>query len=82
MIDQTRRRFLGAGLAFVAAPMIVRATSLMPIRSIARFPGWTYYESKIPWSVAEYEILEQYVSRFWSADWLVTVSKGTNVVIA
>lgn len=31
-----RRRFLGACIATIAAPAIVRAESLMPVRSIAR----------------------------------------------
>lgn len=31
----TRRAFIGTGLAFLAAPAIVRATSLMPVKAFA-----------------------------------------------
>jgi hypothetical protein len=34
MIAQSRRQFLRTGLAFLAAPAIVRASSLMPVKSL------------------------------------------------
>lgn len=38
-MDLTRRRFLSAALAVAAAPMIVRAASLMPVRALPIHPG-------------------------------------------
>jgi len=42
MIAHSRRHFLRTGLAFLAAPAIVRASSLMPVKSLLglRFEGF------------------------------------------
>lgn len=38
LFEPSRRRFLQTGLAFICAPAIVRASSLMPVR--AWKPAW------------------------------------------
>lgn len=35
----SRRSFISGGAAFIAAPAIVRASSLMPVRAYDDFPG-------------------------------------------
>jgi len=49
MIETNRRTLITGLISFIAAPAVVRATSLMPVRAIEMFPprmvvGPVYYE--------------------------------------
>lgn len=50
----TRRTFLGTGLALIAAPAIVRASSLMPVRT---FKASDFLTDAYAWRIQFREIL-------------------------
>jgi hypothetical protein len=57
MIEATRRGFLvglSTGIALLAAPAIVRASSIMPV---VKVPPWRYLTSYVPVSVLRSELV-------------------------
>jgi hypothetical protein len=59
MIEATRRGFLvglSTGIALLAAPAIVRASSIMPVSKVPPAP-WRYYYSYVPVSVLRSELV-------------------------
>lgn len=58
MIEMERRRFLGGLVGLVAAPAIVKVTSLMPIKAVPRHAYWKMYYN------VEYQDIENEVIEF------------------
>lgn len=82
MIEPTRRRFITGLASLIAAPAIVRASSLMPVRVLPVDPGtwmtmdpWPY-----PYGRSTGLLMMEYYKGLVPADWRYTI-RLSNIVI-